>query len=76
MFDTCACSDTISNKIASDSDTQNVQRSLIGQIKRAADVPQPYLVRYNNRNARHNHSIQRFKNGLTLVQRTVLSWQL
>ena len=57
MFDTRACSDiTISHKIASDTDTQNVQRSWIGQIKRAVDVPQPYLVRHNNRNARHNQA--------------------
>ena len=56
MFDTCACSDTISHTISSDSDTQNVQRSWIGQIKRAVDVPQPYLVRHNNRNARHNQA--------------------
>ena len=44
MFDTC-CSDTISHKIAGDTDTQNVQHSWRGQIKRAVDVPQPYWVR-------------------------------
>ena len=38
MFDTRACSDTISHKIPSDTDTQNVQRSWIGQIKRAVVV--------------------------------------
>ena len=61
-----ACSDTLSHKIAGDTDTQNVPRSRRGQIKMAVDVPQPYWVRHNNRNARHSHSIQRFKNGLTL----------
>ena len=71
-----ACSDTISHKIAGDTDTQNVPRSRRGHIKMAVDVPQPYWVRHNNRNARHSHSIQRFKNGLTLLQSTVLSWQL
>ena len=45
-----ACSDTISHKIAGDTDTQNVQRSWRGQIKRAFDVPQPYWVRHNNMN--------------------------
>ena len=46
----------MSHKIAGDTDTQSIQRSWRGQIKRAVDVPQPYWVRHNNKNARHNQA--------------------